>query len=247
MTRTAKQPDEARRKVREHYARAITERTGCCPDEAPPSVERLGYAPGDIELISVDAPSFGCANPVALADLRPGEVVLDLGSGAGLDALLSARRVGPRGRVYGLDMTLEMLERARANAAGAGAGNAEFLEGTLEAIPLPDESVDVIISNCVINLSPDKPRALREAFRVLRRGGRLAIADMVRDDGARRSPSAPGDADWCACVGGALTKREYGRQLRDAGFTGVTVEMVESAPFVLGDARSAFIRAERPR
>lgn len=236
---------DIRAKVRDHYARAIAERNDCCADGAPATPARLGYAADEIALIPVDAPSFGCANPVALADLHPGEVVLDLGSGAGLDVLLSAKRVGPQGHAYGLDMTPEMLERARANAATAGATNVEFLQGTMEAIPLPGASVDVVISNCVINLSPDKAQTLREAFRVLRPGGRFAVADMVREHEAQRTASA-GDTDWCACVTGALSKGEYERQLRDAGFTGVTVEMLEAAPLVLGDVRSAFIRARRP-
>ena len=156
------------------------------------------------------AASLGCGNPTLLADLRPGEVVLDLGSGGGIDVLLSARRVAPSGKAYGLDMTAEMLELARRNQTESGVTNAEFLEGTMEAVPLPDESVDVIISNCVVNLSPDKPAVLREAFRVLRPGGRLAVSDIV----LRRA--LPEELQrlmglWTGCVAGALVEGDYGR------------------------------------
>ena len=175
----------------------------------------------------VTASSLGCANPVALAELRPGEDVLDLGSGGGLDVLLSARRVAPGGTAYGLDMTEEMLELARRHQAKAGVENVEFLRGTLEEIPLPDQSVDVVLSNCVINLSPDKPRALREAHRILRPGGRLAVADIVTTGelppGLRRRQEL-----WTACIAGAVEIDEYRRLLRSAGFLGVEIEVVRS-------------------
>lgn len=167
--------------------------------------------------------SLGCGNPTALAELKPGEIVLDLGSGGGIDVLLSARRVGPTGKVYGLDMTDDMLALANDNRRKAGVDNVEFLKGHIEAIPLPDNSVDVIISNCVINLSADKPQVFREAFRVLKPGGRLAVSDVVvRGDvpaGIRRSVEL-----WIGCVAGALQDAEYQSGLEAAGFADVTIE-----------------------
>ena len=167
--------------------------------------------------------SLGCGNPTALIELRVGETVLDLGSGGGIDVLLSARRVGPTGKVYGLDMTDDMLALARGNQRKAGATNVEFLKGEIENIPLPDESVDVIISNCVINLSADKPRVLREAFRVLKPGGRFAVSDVVvRGDvpaEIRRSAEL-----WVGCVAGALEESDYRRLLTDAGFSSVEID-----------------------
>jgi SAM-dependent methyltransferase len=209
--------------------------------------------------------SLGCGNPTALAALVPGQTVLDLGSGGGIDVLLSARRVGPTGRVYGLDMTDEMLALARENQQKAGATNVEFLKGSIEAIPLPDRSVDVIISNCVINLAADKDAALREAFRVLRPGGRFAVSDVVVHG------DVPADVRrnmelWVGCVAGALGDREYQDKLTAAGFTDVSVESWRE--YSLDDARtflaaggldvdalatqvegkiaSAFIRATKP-
>jgi arsenite methyltransferase len=187
------------------------------------------------------AGSIGCANPVALADLRPGDDVLDLGSGGGIDVLLSARRVGPTGRAYGVDMTPEMLELARANQARAGVTNAEFLEGRIESIPLPDESVDVVVSNCVINLSADKSAVFAEAFRVLRPGGRLAVADVVAD----REPDAALRADpaaWSGCLAGALTRDDYRTRLTTAGF--VEIEIVDDHSVAEG-LWSVFVRARR--
>lgn len=167
--------------------------------------------------------SLGCGNPTALAELRAGETVLDLGSGGGIDVLLSARRVGPTGKAYGLDMTDEMLELARRNAREAGAENVEFLKGEIEAIPLPDASVDTIISNCVINLSADKRRVLAESFRVLKPGGRFAVSDVVVrgevPEAVRRSVEL-----WVGCVAGALEEREFATLLRDAGFEDVEIE-----------------------
>lgn len=171
--------------------------------------------------------SLGCGNPTALAELRPGEVVLDLGSGAGLDVLLSARRVGPTGKAYGLDMTDEMLELARRNQAEAGVVNAEFLQGHLEDIPLPADSVDVVISNCVVNLSPDKDRALAEAFRVLRPGGRFAVADVVVE--GELPPQLRRIVElWSGCLAGALGVEEYRQKLVAAGFTDVGVEITRT-------------------
>lgn len=171
--------------------------------------------------------SLGCGNPVALAELREGEVVLDLGSGGGIDVLLSAARVGPTGKAYGVDMTDEMLALAEENRRSAGVENVEFLKGDIEALPLPDTSIDVIISNCVVNLATDKGRALREAFRVLRPGGRLAVSDIVFQGDAEAVSlqlREHGDA-WTACVAGAMGEDEYRSRLRDAGFDEVSIDV----------------------
>jgi arsenite methyltransferase len=186
--------------------------------------------------------SLGCGVPTAVADLHEGETVLDLGSGAGADVLISARRVGPTGRAIGLDMTDEMLELARRNAAEAGAANAEFVKGHIEAIPLPEEAVDVVISNCVINLSADKRQVLREAARVLKSGGRFAVSDVVADDDMDEATRADMVA-WTGCIAGALTRSEYEAGLRDAGF--VDVEIRETHR-VHEHAASAIIRARKP-
>src|SRR5271157_2526529 len=210
--------------------------------------------------------SLGCGNPTALAKLNAGEVVLDLGSGGGVDVLLSAKRVGPTGRAYGLDMTDEMLALANENKRKAGAENVEFLKGEIEHIPLPDASVDVIISNCVINLSADKDRVLREAFRVLKPGGRLAVSDVVvHGDVPRQVRDSV--LLWVGCIAGALQDTEYTSKLADAGFEAIEVEptrkyYVEAArafltdqgvdvdaiaPLVDGKFMSAFIRAKKPQ
>ena len=210
--------------------------------------------------------SLGCGNPTALANLHPGETVLDLGSGGGIDVLLSARRVGPSGKAYGLDMTDEMLALARENQIKSGIDNVEFLKGEIENIPLPDNSVDVIISNCVINLSGDKNRVLAEAFRVLRPGGRFAVSDVVvRGEvpaAIRRSVEL-----WIGCVAGALEESEYRAKLSGAGFeqveveptriyraedakeffAGANLEIEKIAPTVDGKFMSAFVRARKPR
>jgi arsenite methyltransferase len=210
--------------------------------------------------------SLGCGNPTVLASLNPGETVLDLGSGGGIDVLLSARRVGPTGRVYGLDMTDEMLALARENQKKAGLDNVEFLKGEIEHIPLPDNSVDVIISNCVINLSADKDRVLHEAFRVLKPGGRFAVSDVVT-----RGPMPPEIRNrmllWVGCVAGALEENEYRNKLASAGFENITVEAtrvyrIDDARAFLSDQgidveaiasdvdgkfMSAFVRASKPK
>jgi arsenite methyltransferase len=210
--------------------------------------------------------SLGCGNPTALIDLRPGETVLDLGSGGGIDVLLSARRVGPAGKAYGLDMTDEMLALARENQRQAGVENVEFLKGEMENIPLPNSSVDVVISNCVINLSADKDRVLREAFRVLKPGGRFAVADVVVrgqvPEDVRRSMLL-----WVGCVAGALEEDDYRAKLEAAGFAEVGIEPTREtniedarhflteagldvdaiAPLVKGKIFSAFIRAGKPQ
>jgi len=186
--------------------------------------------------------SLGCGNPFAVADLRPGERVLDLGSGGGIDVLLSARRVGPEGYAYGVDMTPEMLELARRNAAEAGATNVEFLEGRIEAVPLPDASVDVVISNCVVNLSTDKPTVLAEMARVLVAGGRIGIADVVAEDRL-----APADraalGDHAGCIAGALSRSEYLDGLAAAGFVDAEVTFLDDHPSGL---HSALVRAVKP-
>jgi len=197
---------------------------------------------------AVDA-SLGCGNPTALIDLHEGDVVLDLGSGGGIDVLLSARRVGSSGKVYGLDMTDEMLALARDNQRKAGVQNVEFLKGDIQAIPLPSQSVDVVISNCVINLAPDKSAVLAEAFRVLKPGGRFAVSDVVVRGEVppvvRRSMEL-----WVGCIAGALEQGDYVRKLADAGFTDVEVEAwrVYQAAEIEADGKfiSAFIRATKP-
>src|SRR3990172_6386512 len=223
---------EIKETVREHYAeraRSVTEKqdTSCCgsaPTEAVISSNL--YTTDELQGLPQDAvvASLGCGNPVAIADLHEGEVVLDLGSGGGIDVLLSARRVGPAGKAYGLDMTDEMLELARENQRKAGVTNVEFLKGEMEEMPLPDGSVDVIISNCVVNLSPDKDRVLAEAFRVLKPGGRVAIADIVVRGGQVPEPLRRSLELWAGCVAGALEEDEYRQKLAAAGFTDIEIE-----------------------
>src|SRR5215510_1849565 len=199
---------------------------------------------GDLPDTAVAA-SLGCGNPTALIDLQPGETVLDLGSGGGIDVLLSARRVGPTGKVYGLDMTDDMLALARENQRKAGVDNVEFLKGEIEQIPLPDCSVDVIISNCVINLSPDKDRVIAEAFRVLKPGGRFAVSDVVVrgevPDDIRRDAEA-----WVGCIAGALEEDEYRSKLTRAGFSDVDLERWRVYDIAGGRFASAFVRATKP-
>jgi SAM-dependent methyltransferase len=186
--------------------------------------------------------SLGCGNPLAIAELRPGETVLDLGSGGGLDVLLSARRVGSAGTAYGLDASPDMLALARANAAQAGVANAHFLHGNIEEIPLPDGHIDVVISNCVINLSADKPRVLAEAFRVLRPGGRLGVSDVIAGEDIDASRRAE-DEVRVGCTSGTLTQREYHDLLSAAGFSGISITTTRDAG---GGLRSAIIQAVRP-
>ena len=186
--------------------------------------------------------SLGCGNPTAVAELRAGETVLDLGSGGGIDVLLSARRVGPEGLAYGLDMTEEMLALARENQRQAGVENVEWLRGEIEAIPLPEGAVDVVISNCVINLSADKPRVLAEAARVLRPGGRFAVSDVIADEDMDAATRADVD-QWAGCIAGALTRAEFERALRAAGLT--DVEITETHR-VHEHAGSAIVRARKP-
>ena len=242
--------DELKKSIREKYGKAAIEaareKASCCASDCcKDPVSSDLYSPGETAVLPRKAvqASLGCGNPTALAPLNPGEVVLDLGSGGGIDVLLSARRVGPRGRAYGLDMTDEMLALARENQSKSGLANVEFLKGEIEAIPLPDASVDIVISNCVINLSADKDRVLREAFRVLKPGGRFAVSDVVVRGPV--SPELRRDMElWIGCVGGALEESEYREKLEAAGFRGVSLETTRAyrENFV-----SAFIRARKPR
>ena len=238
--------EELRARVRERYAgaaKSVVEGNGvsCCGSAGERgldsevlgtdwtggsySAEELGLLPG-----MAGAASLGCGNPTALATLSPGEVVLDLGSGGGIDVLLSARRVAPGGKAYGLDMTDEMLELAEKNKAEAGARNVEFLKGHIEDIPLPENHVDVVISNCVINLSTDKARVLGEAYRVLKPGGRFAVSDVVFVGDKSRLPAelVKSVESWAGCVSGALDTAESERLLREAGFEEVAVEVTHA-------------------
>lgn len=248
--------EEIRAAVREAYGRLVRGAEGgdCCSHgrEASSIASRIGYSEDEIASAPDGANlGVGCGNPLALVDVRPGDVVLDLGSGAGFDTFLAARAVGPRGRVIGVDMTDEMLERARFNAAKVGAQNVEFRKGTIEELPVADACVDLVISNCVINLVPDKSRAFREAFRVLRSGGRLAVSDLVL---ARPLPSAllESVAAWVGCIAGAAPRDEYLRAIGEAGFADVVVRAESSfagvlpmqAPGLVEQAASPRVRPE---
>ena len=240
---------DLRESVRERYAAAavsVTEGRGTdVPDACAGQEFGAGlYAERDREQLPEAAKlaSLGCGNPTAVAELHEGERVLDLGSGGGIDVLLSARRVGPTGRAYGLDMTDEMLELARHNQAEAGVENVEFVKGTIEQVPLPGSSVDVVISNCVINLSGDKPAVFREAARVLKPGGRFAVSDVVADEEMDEETRA--DMAQCTgCIAGALSEAEYRRDLAEAGFEEIEVTKTHR---VHDQAGSAIIRARMP-
>jgi arsenite methyltransferase len=264
MTAQQTDKDALRSRVRARYAAAATTVTsgdcgcgqpadcgcgdGCCTSGAA-TAEEPGfgaelYAQLDRDQLPDTAllASLGCGNPTAVAELHEGETVLDLGSGGGIDVLLSAKRVGPAGKAYGLDMTEEMLALARANAAEAGATNVEWLKGQIEAIPLPAATVDVVISNCVVNLSTDKPAVFRETFRVLRPGGRIGITDVVAEDQLSAEDRAERGA-WVGCIAGALSKGEYEAQLAAAGFADISVSFTHQ----VGDGlHSAIIKATRP-
>lgn len=241
--------DTVRDEVRDHYARAalaVLEPAGCCgPATVGDPVFGPGlYAEAELAPLPSDAvsASLGCGNPTAMADLRPGEVVLDLGSGGGIDVLLAGARVGPDGVAYGLDMTPEMLALARRNAAAAGVENAHFLEGQIEAIPLPDASVDVVISNCVVNLSTEKPRVFGEIARVLRPGGRVSISDVVADDDLSPADRAA-RGDHAGCIAGALSFGEYAAGLAAAGLAGIEIVATHA---VEDGMYGAIVRATRP-
>ena len=221
---------------------------GCCQADGPDCGCSGSYSLDELKEIGMsEAVSLGCGNPTMLAQLAPGQVVLDLGSGAGLDVLLSARRVAPDGHAYGVDMTDEMLELANGNAKKSGFSNATFLKGTIENVPLPDASVDVVISNCVINLAEDKGAVIKEAFRVLRPGGLFAVADMVELEPLE--PNFKRNLDsWAGCLSGTIPIRDYKRALLDAGFQDpdFQVHATESMPGVDGKIGSACIRAKKP-
>lgn len=247
--------DDIRERVRERYAAAATMLAttdpgqGCCaPSETfDGGSEVFGaalYELGDREQLPDTArlASLGCGNPTAVAELREGETVLDLGSGGGIDVLLSARRVGPSGRAHGLDMTDEMLDLARENARKAGVGNVEFHKGFIEQIPLPDASIDVVISNCVINLSGEKAKVLREVARVLRPGGRFAVSDVIADETMDEATRADMQA-YTGCIAGALTEAEFREALAGAGL--VEIEIVRTHR-VHDQAASAIVRARKP-
>jgi arsenite methyltransferase len=248
--------DELREEVRRRYAesaRAVIERSGecgcgsgsCCADDGAFGEALYDAAQRDELPEAAALASLGCGNPTAVAELREGEVVLDLGSGGGIDVILSARRVGPTGRAYGLDMTDEMLALAQRNAADAGVANAIFLKGVIEQVPLPPESVDVVISNCVINLSVDKPAVLTEIARVLRPGGRLGISDVVAED--RLSPAERAErGSFVGCIAGALSKGEYEAGLDAAGFDEVSVEFTHEVADGLHGAIVAAVKTAEP-
>ncbi len=246
--------NQVRESVRARYALAATRVStgegGCCgaaaaiADEEARAFGAAHYGEGERGELPDTATmaSLGCGNPTAVAELAPGETVLDLGSGGGIDVLLSARRVGPTGRAYGLDVTDEMLALARENQRKAGVENVEWLRGEIEAIPLPPESVDVVISNCVINLSGDKPRVLAEAARVLKPSGRFAVSDVIADEEMDDETRAD-MAQWTGCIAGALTRAEFERALTAAGL--IDVEITETHR-VHDRAGSAIIRARKP-
>lgn len=247
--------------VRDRYAAAASrihdqgrccETTSCC-DRGGDPVSRGHYASEELVQVNLtEGASLGCGNPTLLAELHPGETVLDLGSGAGLDILLAARCVSPGGHAYGVDMTDEMLQLANQNQLKAGINNATFLKGTIEAIPLPADSVDVVISNCVINLAQDKRAVLVEAFRVLRPGGRLAVSDMVEVEELAPALKQSLDA-WAGCVAGTIRVHDYRQALLDAGFVDTEFDITRTysagdvgLPDVAGKIGSASIRARKP-
>jgi arsenite methyltransferase len=250
--------NELREIVRAKYAAAAsvatgenTSRAACCAAESAVVTEEQRtlfgsslYDPGERDELPETAvlASLGCGNPAAIAELHEGETVLDLGSGGGIDVLLSARRVGPTGMAYGLDMTDEMLDLARRNQAEAGVNNVQWLRGHIEEIPLPRDSVDVIISNCVINLSGDKPKVLREAARVLKPGGRFAVSDVVADDDMDDATRADMQA-YTGCIAGALTRDEFADALQSAGLTDISITETHR---VHAAAVSAIVRATKP-
>jgi arsenite methyltransferase len=246
--------NELRETVRDRYAvaaRAVdegkaaddwSEPAGCCEPDQGLGLQLYDETTREGLPDAAVLASLGCGVPTAVAQLKEGEIVLDLGSGGGIDVLLSAQRVGPAGRAYGLDMTTEMLELARRNAAEAGATNVEFLQGYIEEVPLPDASVDVIISNCVINLSVDKPRVIAEMARVLRRGGRIGISDVVADDRLSAADRAE-RGSYVGCIAGALSFSEYRAELEHAGFERIEVDPTHE---LTDGMHGANVRAVKP-
>ena len=249
---------DVREAVRFRYANAAkqlvvfnsegTAPDGCCQADGPDCGCSGSYSADELEALGLSqSVSLGCGNPTMLAQLEPGQVVLDLGSGGGLDVLLSAKRVSPGGHAYGVDMTDEMLELANRNKQKTGVINATFLKGTIENVPLPDSSVDVVISNCVINLAEDKAAVINEAFRVLRPGGRFAVADMVELD--TLDPELKKNLDlWAGCLSGTIPVETYRAALVDAGFENPDIEIhaTETMPGIDGKIGSAYIRARKP-
>jgi SAM-dependent methyltransferase len=251
---------QLRERVRDRYAAAAVKvldgagdgccgpaAAGCCGGDVADAGEGFGstlYPADDRDALPAAAleASLGCGNPLLVAELNPGETVLDLGSGGGIDVLLSARRVGPTGKAYGLDMTEQMLDLARRNAAEAGATNVEFLRGHIEDVPLPAGSVDVVISNCVINLSTDKPAVFASTFRVLKPGGRIGVADVVADNHLDRAQRAE-RGDWVGCIAGALSFAEYEQGLAEAGFVDIAIDPTHQP---VEGMHSAIIRARKP-
>jgi len=248
-------PGDIRKTVREHYAGLALGRQSCCCPSCGPGTQSInvGYSAEELASIPKEAVlGAGCGNPTALADLSPGETVLDLGSGAGIDVFLAARKVGEAGRVIGVDMTQEMIERGRKLAEENGFANVEFRLGEIERLPVGDGAVDAIISNCIINLSPDKPAVFREALRVLKPGGRMLVSDLVTEgsipEDVRRSAEA-----WAGCIAGAMCKEDYLAAMRGAGFGEVAV--VSENPYVApgmderirGKIISVRVRATKPR
>ena len=260
--------------IKEKYGKAAlsvsnNQAASCCGGTSKDAISKDLYSESEVLGIPIDAilASLGCANPLALAELKPGEVVLDLGSGGGIDVLLSAKRVGPSGKAYGLDMTDEMLALANKNKLESGLENVEFIKGEIENISLPDNSVDVIISNCVINLSTDKDKVLQEAFRVLKPGGRFAVADIVITKELPEEVKVDLNL-WASCISGALEIENYKKKLKNAGFDKIEVEIVrtytvDAATGLIPQALiskfssqtledlvssfvSAFVRAEKP-
>ena len=248
---------EVREAVRSRYAGIAKQITvipaedqtgGCCQADGPDCGCSGSYSVEDLQSIGLsESVSLGCGNPTMLAQLEPGQVVLDLGSGAGLDVLLSAKRVGPGGHAYGVDMTDEMVALANANRDKAEIRNATFLKGTIENVPLPDASVDVVISNCVINLAEDKGAVIKEAFRVLRPGGLFAVADMVELDPLDERLKKELDS-WAGCISGTIPIDQYRAALLEAGFTepDFSVHATQSIPGVAGQVGSAYIKARKP-
>ncbi|MEO7121827.1 MAG: arsenite methyltransferase [Lacisediminihabitans sp.] len=253
---------DVREEVRDRYARAALSITdvsasptanadccgsGCCGTDAIAETDVFGstlYTDGSASELPNEAvlASLGCGNPTAVADLREGETVLDLGSGGGIDVLLSARRVGPTGFAYGLDMTDEMLDLARANAVKAGAGNVGFIKGQIEEVPLADATIDVVISNCVINLSADKPAVMSEMFRVLKHGGRIGVSDVVAENHLNPTQRAE-RGSYVGCIAGALSIAEYEAELAAAGFTDVSVQLTHE---VAAEMHGAIVKAVKP-
>jgi arsenite methyltransferase len=239
---------EVREEVRERYAQAAREAeggAGCCESaQCGTGFGTDGYGESDLANVPELAAnvSLGCGNPTAVADLHPGETVLDLGSGGGIDVILSARRVGPTGIAYGVDMTDEMLELARRNAAEAQVENVQFLKGEIEALPLSDEAVDVVISNCVVNLSTDKPAVFREIARVLRPGGRIGISDVVAEDRLTQDERRE-RGSFVGCIAGALSVGEYQAGLEEAGFVEVDVTFTHA---VADGMHGAIVKARKP-